>query len=84
VRLGINKKTGEHFAIKIINKRKFWHLSKSREQILREIEILKKVKHPNIISYVDIFDSEHYIYLVLELYVLSVSFSLSLSLSCFH
>jgi serine/threonine-protein kinase Chk2 len=67
VKLGINKKTGEQFAIKIINKKKFWHLSKSREQILREIEILKRVKHPNIISYIDIFDSDYYVYLVLEL-----------------
>jgi hypothetical protein len=81
VRLGVNKSTGEQFAIKIINKRKFWHLSKSREQILREIEILKKVKHPNIISYIDIFDTDQYIYLVLELYI--SLFIIGLFLLCF-
>ncbi|KYQ89301.1 putative protein serine/threonine kinase [Tieghemostelium lacteum] len=63
----IKKDTGESFAVKIIDKMKYWHLSKNKNQTNSEIAILKKIKHPNIISIIEIFDTERYLYIVLEL-----------------
>jgi len=69
VKLAINKHTGEKVAIKIIDKRKHWHNYKTRESIEREVAILQQIKHENIISIYDIFDTPKYLYIVLELYV---------------
>jgi serine/threonine-protein kinase Chk2 len=67
VKLAMRKDTGEYFAVKVINKRKFWHIPKTREQIVREVEVLKTIKHVNIISYLEIYDTEDTLYIVLEL-----------------
>eukprot|EP01133_Synstelium_polycarpum_P007863 gene7863-9228_t len=63
----IKKTTGEMFAVKIIDKKKYWHMSSTRNQTESEINILKQIKHPNIISIIEIFDTERYLYIVLEL-----------------
>ncbi|XP_004343174.2 calcium/calmodulin-dependent protein kinase I [Capsaspora owczarzaki ATCC 30864] len=53
------------YAIKIIDKTT---LSNSeRESTASEIAILKLVRHPNVISFVDVFDSKSTLYLVMEL-----------------
>ena len=67
VKVAIHKQTGQQYAVKIVHKHRFWHDDKSREQILREVEILRTVNHPNIISYKDIFDTDKNMYIVLEL-----------------
>ena len=65
VRLGINKQTGEKVAIKILEKSK---LKKIEEKIRvqREIEILKKVKHPNIVQLYSVIETERQIFLIME------------------
>lgn len=65
VREGVNKENGEKVAIKIIEKNQ----AKGEELNLlqREIDIMRKLKHKNIISLVDVFDEATHIYLVLEL-----------------
>lgn len=55
-------------ALKCIDKRRFWSTPKTKEQLLREADILRDVKHPNIITVYDVIDSEQFLYLVLELY----------------
>ena len=55
-------------ALKCIDKRRFWSTPKTKEQLLREADILREVKHPNIITVYDVIDSEQFLYLVLELY----------------
>ncbi len=67
VRLGVHRKTGQQVAIKVIDKKKYWHIAKTRAQILREVEILKGLKHPNIIEIVEVVDGKRYLYMVLEL-----------------
>jgi len=67
VRLAIDKETEERVAIKIIDKRRFWHLAKTREQLTREVTILKQIKHPYIISIHDLVETKEYLYIVLEL-----------------
>jgi serine/threonine protein kinase len=66
VRLGVHKKTGEKRAIKIINKKKYWNTN-TLEKLEREVDILKGLKHPNIISILDMFASKNNLYIVLEL-----------------
>eukprot|EP01120_Amphizonella_sp_Union-15-10_P014563 TRINITY_DN709_c0_g1_i1.p1 TRINITY_DN709_c0_g1~~TRINITY_DN709_c0_g1_i1.p1 ORF type:complete len:384 (+),score=83.20 TRINITY_DN709_c0_g1_i1:103-1254(+) len=64
VKLGTNKKTGEKCAVKIVSKEP----SKNKPQMLKnEVEILLKVRHPNIIKLKDLFDSSKTLFLVLEL-----------------
>eukprot|EP01126_Amoeba_proteus_P022427 TRINITY_DN2266_c0_g1_i10.p2 TRINITY_DN2266_c0_g1~~TRINITY_DN2266_c0_g1_i10.p2 ORF type:complete len:121 (-),score=27.08 TRINITY_DN2266_c0_g1_i10:885-1247(-) len=59
--------TGEYFALKIVSKH-----DKTKEELIilqREIDIMKKLSHPNIITLDDVFEEADTIYLVLELYV---------------
>ena len=58
-----NRSTKEYYAIKTIRKAKV-----SRLEILkREIEILRKMDHPNIIRLVDVYEDDKYLHLVTEL-----------------
>jgi len=66
VKLAINKKTGEKVAVKIIDKTQA--SSDSDEKRLKtEVEILKKVKHSNIVCLKDLFDTPQNLYLIMEL-----------------
>jgi calcium/calmodulin-dependent protein kinase I len=66
VKIGINKETGEKFAIKIINK-KDAKADQDGQRLKTEIEILKKVKHPNIVCLKDIYETTDNLYLIMEL-----------------
>lgn len=58
------KKTREEVAIKILSKA---CLSSDGKELLRtEVSVLKLLKHPNVTSLVDVFDSSDYLYLALE------------------
>jgi len=65
VKLGIHRKTGLKVAIKTIDKIKYWH-RKTMDQIQREVDILKQLKHDNIISIVEIYSTNRFLHLVLE------------------
>jgi calcium/calmodulin-dependent protein kinase I len=64
VRVGNDKKTGEEFAIKIIKKKEYD--SRETEYILREVSIMKSIKHDNVVNTFDVFDSKENLYIVLE------------------
>jgi calcium/calmodulin-dependent protein kinase I len=66
VKLAVNKKTGEKVAVKIINKTKASSEADAK-RLQTEVEILKKVKHPNIISLKDLYDTPEELFLVMEL-----------------
>eukprot|EP01121_Diplochlamys_sp_Union-15-3_P018022 TRINITY_DN6472_c0_g1_i4.p1 TRINITY_DN6472_c0_g1~~TRINITY_DN6472_c0_g1_i4.p1 ORF type:complete len:429 (-),score=74.81 TRINITY_DN6472_c0_g1_i4:74-1360(-) len=68
VKLGTLKSTGEEFAIKIVDKAS---LAKKNDLHLlqREIEIMKKLDHKNIIKLQEVFDEDNYLYLVMEIVV---------------
>jgi serine/threonine protein kinase len=65
VREGLNKETGEKVAIKIIEKNQA--NPEELNLLHREIDIMKKLHHKNIIELIDVFDEPTHIYLVLEL-----------------
>jgi calcium-dependent protein kinase len=63
VRKCMDRETNEWYAIKSIRKAKVSKI----EVLKREIEILKEVKHPNIIELIDVFEDSKYLHLVTEL-----------------
>jgi Ca2+-binding EF-hand superfamily protein len=63
VRRGTCKQTGQHVAIKIINKSDY----KGQIYLIKnELEILKFCKHINIVQYIDSFETPEHIYIVTE------------------
>ena len=65
VRLGINKQTNEKVAIKILEKNKIKKYE-DKLRIQREIELLKKLRHPNIVRLYSIIETEKQILLITE------------------
>lgn len=64
VKKGKNKTTGEDVAVKCINKKT---LKKEELQLLsREINIMKKLQHKNIVQLYDIYETANDLFLVLE------------------
>mmetsp|Transcript_22805 Transcript_22805/g.25384 ORF Transcript_22805/g.25384 Transcript_22805/m.25384 type:complete len:477 (+) Transcript_22805:18-1448(+) len=64
VKEAVEKETKARVAVKIIEK----SVSEEELQLLqREIDIMRKLKHDNIISLLEVFDDKDFIYLVLEL-----------------
>ena len=65
VKLGINKSTGEKVAIKILEKNKI--LNKNDQiRVQREIDIIKKVKHLNIVKIIQIKEDHKNVYIIME------------------
>ena len=62
----LNKKNMKEYAVKIINKQKLG--KKDLDFIMQEKNYMKIIKHPNIVSLIEDFENEKYIYLVMEYY----------------
>jgi calcium/calmodulin-dependent protein kinase I len=61
----VNKVTGEHAAVKIIDKAT---IEPEEKGLLRtEIAVLKLVNHPNIIRMEGLYESKQYLYIVMEM-----------------
>lgn len=65
VRLGIHLPTKERVAVKILEKEKIADES-DIERISREIQILKLIRHPNIIQLYEIIEDSTHLYLMTE------------------
>ena len=64
VKLGVEKKTKERVAIKIIKKNK---AKQSDIELVRtEIDIMKLCHHPNVVHLLDHFENAEYIFIVME------------------
>ena len=63
VRRCVDISSGEEFAIKTIRKARVSRV----ETLLREVNILRKVRHPNIIELFDVYEDETNLHLVREL-----------------
>uniref|UniRef100_A0A8B9NJ70 Protein kinase domain-containing protein n=1 Tax=Accipiter nisus TaxID=211598 RepID=A0A8B9NJ70_9AVES len=63
------KSTGQQFAAKFIKKRrtKSSRRGVSREDIEREVGILKEIQHPNVITLHDVYENKTDVILILEL-----------------
>jgi len=67
VHRAISKATKEEVAIKVIQKSLVAVDDKTKKRLATEVEILRKVNHPNIIPLKDIIDTTDKLYLVMEL-----------------
>ena len=65
VKLGINKSTGEKVAIKILEKRKIKNKN-DKIRIERELSILKKINHINIVKIIQTKEDQDNIYIIME------------------
>ena len=63
VKLGVLKRTGMAYALKVIEKKT---LNSNRDELLTEISILKEVKHKNIICLRQIFETKYKLYLIMD------------------
>merc|ERR1712083_119516 len=61
--------SGEQFAVKEIDKKKYQIKSKSRDKntIMNEANILQRVQHENIIKVEEVFDHDDHLFIVLEM-----------------
>lgn len=64
VKLGTHKITNENVAIKILEKSKINDVADT-ERVLREIHILKLMRHPNIVQLYDIVETPKTLLLVM-------------------
>jgi calcium/calmodulin-dependent protein kinase I len=64
VKAGINKKTGEKVAVKIIDKSK---VEESPQLLQNEIDIMAKVNHPHVVGLRAVFDTPTTLFIVMEL-----------------
>ncbi|KAI1719904.1 protein kinase domain-containing protein [Ditylenchus destructor] len=61
---GIHRKTGAHVAVKLIDKLKF---PSNKEAALRtEVEILQKVRHPGVVGFQQMLETQDRIFVVME------------------
>lgn len=65
VKIGRHKITGESVAIKILEKSKISDLADT-ERVLREIHILKLMRHPNVVQLYDIGETNKKLFLFME------------------
>jgi len=66
VKLAVNKKTGEKVAVKIINKNKAANSEQDAKRLQTEVDILKRVNHPNIISLKELYETSEELFLIME------------------
>jgi len=66
VRRAINKSSGQPFAIKFIDKKMIGN-KEELELIQREIDIMKQVRHPNVLCLIERFETPERLALVMEL-----------------
>ena len=65
VKLAKNKQTGEDVAIKIMQKKKIL-LLEGKKNIEREINVLKNLRHPNIVHLYSVIQTNENIFLIME------------------
>lgn len=63
VKRAVERSTGNHYAVKVIDKKKVMH----GMAVQREVEILKTIQHENIVALKDYFEDNQYHYLVMDL-----------------
>lgn len=65
MREAIHKETGQKVAIKAVSKKYLGE--KDLKLLTREIEIMKKLEHPNIVNLIGVCESEEEILIIMEL-----------------
>ena len=66
VLLGTHKLTGASVAIKTIDKEAMRKSEHNKRKVFQEIYILKKIRHPNIVRILEVFESSKHVLIVTE------------------
>lgn len=62
---GVNIETGENVAVKVIQK--YQLDEKQRASVLKEVALMRKLDHPNIVKFLDFIENDQFYYIVQEL-----------------
>ena len=65
MRLALNKEDNKKYAIKIYDKSKLTDTNRQKS-VRREIKLLQRMNHPNIVKIYEAFETESNVYLVME------------------
>ncbi|PVH20363.1 hypothetical protein CXQ85_002150 [Candidozyma haemuli] len=60
-----HRESGRHVAIKVL--RKYQMDNAQKQAVLKEVIIMRQLKHPNIVNFIEFIESEPYYYIVQEL-----------------
>ncbi|CDR94798.1 calcium-dependent protein kinase 4, putative [Babesia bigemina] len=82
VLLCLNRETGQQYAVKVILKSSVKRKG-DHESLLREVNVLKSLDHPNIMKIFEFYEDEKYYYFVTELYTGGELFDEIVSRKCF-
>ncbi|ORM39641.1 Calcium-dependent protein kinase 4 [Babesia sp. Xinjiang] len=82
VLLCLNRTTGQQYAVKVIIKTSVKR-NKDHESLLREVNVLKSLDHPNIMKIFEFYEDDKYYYFVTELYTGGELFDEIVSRKCF-
>lgn len=77
-----DKITGQECAVKVISKRQVKHKT-DKDSLLREVQLLKELDHPNIMKLFAFFEDPGYYYLVGEVYTGGELFDEIINQKCF-
>ena len=66
VHLAQRKSDGRNFAIKTIAKTKIFETPRNTQSVYNEINVLRRMDHPNIIKLFEVYENEMYIHFVIE------------------
>mmetsp|Transcript_32449 Transcript_32449/g.50542 ORF Transcript_32449/g.50542 Transcript_32449/m.50542 type:complete len:514 (+) Transcript_32449:267-1808(+) len=66
VKRATNRETGETVAVKVINKAKCTK-PEDTAKLHREIDILKRIRHPGCVQFHEVFETKTHVYIVMEL-----------------
>ena len=58
--------TRKDFAVKVINKEEMQKKSRGISAVISEIEIMRKVSHPNLVTLHRIYENDEFVYLILD------------------
>ncbi|KAJ7725284.1 CAMK/CAMKL/Kin4 protein kinase [Mycena maculata] len=66
VKLGLHSQWGEEVAVKLIRKGNVENSAVRMSKVEREIEVLRTLKHPNIVRLYDVIETDKYIGIIIE------------------
>jgi BR serine/threonine kinase len=66
VKLGSHKDTGEQVAIKVIKKSLFDAKPRVQTRVQREIAVMRLMNHPSLLKLIEVRESPHHLYMILE------------------
>ena len=65
MRSATSREDGKKYAIKVYDKTKLVDINRQRS-VRREVVLLQKMNHPNIVKLIEAFETDSYVYLVME------------------